>query len=45
MQMLCHPDNSASPQLRAELSQILVETEIKIVKPEALPAEQSRRAG
>lgn len=42
MQMLCHPDNSASPQLRAELSQILVENEIKIVKPEALP---NRRAG
>lgn len=32
MQMLCHPDNSASPQLRAELSQILVENEKKIVK-------------
>jgi len=34
LQMLCHPDNSASPQLRAQLSQILVENEVRIVKPE-----------
>jgi hypothetical protein len=32
MQVLCHPDNSASEQLRAELSQVLVDNEIRLVK-------------
>lgn len=32
MQMLCHPDNSASEKLRAELSQVLVDNEIKLIK-------------
>jgi hypothetical protein len=32
MQILCHPDNSASEQLRAKLSQILAENQIRLVK-------------
>jgi hypothetical protein len=32
MQILCHPDNSASPQLKAELSQVLVENKIRLIK-------------
>jgi DNA-binding transcriptional regulator YhcF (GntR family) len=34
LQILCHPDNSASPQLRAELLQILIQHERRLVKPE-----------
>jgi hypothetical protein len=34
MQILCHPDNSASPELRAELLQILVRNELSLVNPE-----------
>jgi hypothetical protein len=33
MLMLCHPDDSASPELRARLLQILVENKIRLVKP------------
>ena len=32
MQLLCHPDSSASEKTKAELSQILVENEKKLVK-------------
>lgn len=34
MQMLCHPDNSASLEVRNALSQILVEKERRLVKPD-----------
>src|SRR5262249_48055719 len=32
MLMLCHPDNSASPKVKAELLQILVEKKIRLIK-------------
>jgi hypothetical protein len=34
MQMLCHPDNSSSPELRSELIQLLIKNERHLVKPE-----------
>jgi hypothetical protein len=34
MLMLCHPDNSASPELKAKLLQVLVENERRLVKPD-----------
>ena len=32
MLMLCHPDSSASPQLKAELLQVLIQNKIRLVK-------------
>lgn len=32
MQMLCHPDNSASEKLRAELSRVLIDNENKLIR-------------
>jgi hypothetical protein len=34
MQILCHPDNSASPELRGELLQVLIKNELSLVNPE-----------
>ena len=34
MLMLCHPDSSAGPQLKAELLQVLIENKIRLIKPE-----------
>ena len=33
MQLLCHPDNSASEKTRAELTQLLIDNEKRLVKP------------
>jgi hypothetical protein len=34
MLMLCHPDSSAGPKLKAELLQVLVENKIRLIKPD-----------
>jgi hypothetical protein len=34
MIMLCHPDNSAGPELKAQLLQVLLDNERRLVKPE-----------
>lgn len=33
MLMLCHPDSSASPELKAELLQVLVQNKTRLIKP------------
>jgi hypothetical protein len=33
MLILCHPDNSSSPQMKATLLQILLENKIRLIKP------------
>lgn len=38
MLLLCHPDSSASPQLKAELLQILIENKVKLIKSAAKKA-------